>query len=528
MVGYIVNLMGSGKNRWGGVVYLLLAMVFLMGFYLRLEPFLFAPDLPYGFGDAALHYQIGKLIYDGHSLQNVHNILLYSVFKNEVYYPPLTHYLPAYLGRLVGNFQHTLYVTNAFFLSLSILTIYLLVREFFGDYPALVSSLFIALSTRDIEALYWGTWMITYALPFLPLTLYFAVKSSRGEMNIILCGLSAGVSFLAYPQIAVYSFAVGMAYMLYMSREKNKALIKPFIYSVVFFILVSSPVLMSFDKLFLIANIDNKLTDSTLTDILLSWYPLDPGYSNYPPEWYDPLKVYNYFGLLLSLMGLIILVVKRKNKLAQNVLAMVLFLFISLYLFSHVHQIIMWVSNRPLKYMAVEAYILAVLVAVPFYSKLNLPKHILAFAAVLFVGYVIIQSQLLFGSGIRMFPVGERITPGQLEALEWIRSNTGETSSIIYQGYASMAHWGWGSVISERRFLKPNNGKYFFSGEEVSLDAETYVFIDANMRSTENETVIMQDYRKLQNINNQLKNVSSVAYNNEEIIIRRLIWATQI
>jgi 4-amino-4-deoxy-L-arabinose transferase-like glycosyltransferase len=518
--------MGGGKSMWGGLPIILLAIIFLMGLCLRLEPFLFAPDLPYGLRDAALHYQIAKLVYDGRSLHNVYNILLYPVFKDEVYYPPLTHYVPAYLGRLVGDFQHTLYITNALFESLSIITIYLLAREIFGDYPALASSLFIALSTRDVEALYWGTWMITYATPFIPLTLYFAVKSLKDARNLVLCGLSAGICFLAYPQIAVYSYASGIAYILLRRGKNIRPMIRHFLYSAVVFILVSSPVLLSFDKLLRIASIDNKLTDSTFTDIILSWYPLDPGNNNYPPGWYDPIETYNYFGLLLPLTGFTVLYARRKDKRVHNAITLVLLLLCSFYLFSHIHQIITWASNRPLKYMAAEAYILALLAAAPFHSKINPQKYNRVFAAALLLGFVIIQSQLLFGYGIRVFPVGERITPGELKAIEWIRTSTGEKSSILYRGYAPMVNWGWASVLSERRFLTPNNGKYMFSGQETTLDQETYVYIDANMPYwLQNETVIKEEFGKLQDINNQLKDISILTYSTEEVIIRRLIPA---
>ena len=497
---------------------IILLVLILLAFHVRLMHFLYAPDLPYGMGDAAFHYQIGLRLFRGEPLDYVWNGLLYNEFQGRFFFPPLAYYIPAYAAKLTGEFQHTVYPVNALISSLAVLTTFLLVRELLGEHPALAASLFMALNIRDIESLMWGQWPAVYSLSLTPLIIYAGLKSVRQPHYLYISAFSTGLCVLTYPQTAVYAFACVAAVAL-MHRRNLQWRWSHVAASLAILLLVSSPVLLDWSRLSGKAAGEGGRVKDVLWS-LLSWYPKDYENPIYPPEWYNPLQRYTLFGLPLIAAGFILLFLNRDSKAGKTPFLLFLAMAVLFYLAVHLTQILVSLP-RALKYILLEPYVLSIAFAAPFSPKLVDDRRLRIAALALLLLFTLNFLPMMFPSDRQLALPGMRVTPKQLEALEWLRSNTGERSIVIYQGYRPMM-LGWGTVLSGRRLVKPEGDGYYFQGVPVWLEGEAYALIDFN-KPSQQPPPPEQTPDRLAAVDKSLENISAVAFRNEEIIIRRLL-----
>jgi len=501
---------GRGKRTRRHAPLILLAVLFLAGLYLRLDPYLLAPDLPYGLGDAAYHYQIGERIYKGKSLDYIWSGVGYNLRHDRFYYPPLSYYLPAYIGRVAGDFQHTVYIFNALFSSLAIVAAYLFARELFGDYPALGSAAFIAFSHRDISSLVWGQWHTAVSLTFIPLTLYFGLKSLKDPRNLSLCLLSSGLCVLTYPQTAAYPLLCILTFAVIKFRRRLPWKARDILIACGLFLIVVSPMFTSFPKL--LANPSNEggyVGD--LPKMLLSWYPKDFEKPVYPPEWYSLLSMYGPLGVLTLFAGTTSLALSRQN--GQDQLTLFAVMVASFYILVHATEFVSMM--RSFKYLTLEAYAFSLAPAALLSSK----KFHAAGAALLIL-FSAQQFYLLEGIGGRLFPVGVRVTEDQLAALKWLGKNTEEKSMVVYNGF-NPAMFEWGSALSDRLILKPVNGRYFTREEEVGLGGDVYAIIDRRLPAFD-DVESQRRLRMLDALGKQLSNTSENVFENGEITILKI------
>ncbi|MFH0861538.1 MAG: glycosyltransferase family 39 protein [Candidatus Altiarchaeota archaeon] len=497
--------------------YAALAAIFVLALYLRTEAYLYAPDLPFGMGDAAFHYQIQERIYNGKDTDHIPNGLLYSEFQGRFFFPPFSYYLPAYVAKAVGDFQHSVYLVNGLFNCLAVLSTFLLAMELFGAYPALASALFVALSIRDVSSLLWGQWPLTYSLPFISLALYAGLKSLRSPKYIYLLSASLGLCALTYPQIAIFSLSSFGGFLLLIRPKRMPYAPRHVLISVAIFLLLVLPLLMRWSDL------EGKVASEGpsklgLLSTAFSWYPVDY-LGIYPPKWYSSTYNYGIFGIALALLGVGLLYLRREDKTAKAALALFASMAGSLYLATHVTQSFISLP-RALKFIPAETYALAIVVAAPFSKRLTKDTRIRTLAFILLLLFAADNLPTMAGAGERIFPVGVRITPGQMEAAAWLKENTGDEAAAVYYGFDE-PYIDWGTVLSGRRILEPEGDRFFFQKTEVPLKGEVYAILDGNIPQAEGS--IRAGYvRQLEAADRLLSDRSVIVFSNGEVTIRRL------
>ncbi|MFH1055104.1 MAG: glycosyltransferase family 39 protein [Candidatus Altiarchaeota archaeon] len=497
--------------------YITLTLIFLLGFYVRLEPYLYEPNIPYGLGDAAFHYQVGKTLYEGKSLDYLWNGLGSNLRHDRFYYPPLSYYLMAFSARLTGDFQHIVYVVNALFSSLAILTTYLLIRELLGEYPALASSLFIALSIRDISSLHWGQWHTAYSLAFVPLILYFGIKSMEKNTYLYLFAFSTGLCILTYPPTAVFPLASFILFAFFQTKGKLPWSLRQLLLSLTILLITVSPMYSSWGQLVNHTVSEGGVDWNQLG--LTSWYPPEmKGIPVYPKEWYAPIFVYTLPGLVLILIGVVILLLKCKAKAAHIPLRLSAVMVAVFYIL--LHSTLHFSHMRALKVVTLEPYVLLIAFSVPLSTKLVKGRGIKAAYLLLLAILVLTQLPPLCNVGENLFPVGVRLTPMQMEALNWLKTNTGGRSLVAYFGYNDFM-LSWGTVLSDRMLLRPLNGTYYIEKEPVKLTGEVYALLDSNMPFIQPQRRA-ERLREVRAVNDKLSENSVPVFTNDEIIIRRI------
>jgi len=493
-------------------------LLFLLAFYIRVEPYLYAPDIPYGLRDAAFHYQVGKLLFEGKSPSFVWNGLGINLRHENFYYPPLSYYVPAYAARLTGDFQHTVYVVAALFCSLAVVSTFLLVRELFGDYPALAGATFIALSIRDVSSQIWGQWHSSYSLVFAPLIIYFGMKSLKDGRFLYLCSLSAGLCLLTYPQTILIPL-LSLVFFIVLSTDgrlpwKGTDILG----SIVLFALLALPMIPGTNSLVGHAEGEGSGAPGFVSS-LIRWYPADfEKVQAYPKEWYDPIGNYSVFGILLIASGAIILF-KDRSPQGRRAFLLIVAMILAFYLAVHLTQLLSLM--RALKLIVLEPYIFAVAFAAPFSKKIVKDKRVKVAAVILLAFFILWQARLLYGVGERLFPIGIRLTPNEMAALDYLREKTGDRSLVAFFGNNDVM-LDWGTVLSERLLLAPKNGGFYIENEPVKLSGEVYFLFDANMPFMDNNRR-QEEVQKLIDLNTMLQNTSVISYANDEVVIRRYI-----
>lgn len=358
-MGLILNVVSKGENSFFRE-YLVLALIFTVAFYIRVSAFLEDTNSVFGQRDAAYHYQMGKLVYDGEIYGYVRNQIIYGLFQGVSHVFFLNHYLSGFLSWFTGDFQHTVFITNAFFSSLSVLTVYILTTHLLGRNSGFAAASITAVSLRDVMSLNWGQWPAAYVLPIIPLTLYLFIKSIADKKYLPHYFLTQGLCFLAHPQMAFIPLSICTTY--YLLWERKKIRLHDIQLPILVFIIITLPIAFKIPQLINIVDSEEKAHSISET---LSWYPLDKNNLNYPPSWYDPIMNYGEIPVVASLMGAYLLLKNRKNK-QYKTSARLFFLSLILYfLLLHATPFIASVT-KALRFILFETYLVAFFASVIF------------------------------------------------------------------------------------------------------------------------------------------------------------------
>jgi asparagine N-glycosylation enzyme membrane subunit Stt3 len=496
-----------------------LSIVFIVGLLLRLGPYIREPNLPYGEGDAAYHFQMSKLIAEGGYPQEFNHILdMPGVRYGSYVYPPVTHTGMALLKLISGANQLTAsFIYVAFMDSLLIATTFLLVKELFGYTAGIASSLIISVSKRNIQSLLWGQWPSLAGMVFIPLILLYGIKSLRDSRYAKLCGLFCGLSFLTYPQSTGYSlFVLSLIYVSRRVQIKPKTLKKLLTSFTVVFIVLALPTAPKIVQYF---SSENVKAAGFSVSRLAEWYPsVKPGvrfFEGYPPSWFNPLLVYDKVLLALVLLSLTALFFNNNDRrvfASANILVF--------YLITH-SDVFGLSPDRVVRQFNSEVLLFAFIIPMVFtVEKAGLRKYFFVVAVLLVSAYFLSRVNSLMPLLYNTYSPKMRLTPREYEAGVWLKRNTHPDSIILFQGKVYGPVTRWIAAVSDRRIATYSDNKIDFDGIVFNVSLPDYVLLDYT-------PLVLPPEERTQNtlimyaLEQQLMNYTTLVYENDEIAVRK-------
>lgn len=173
-------------------------------------------DVPFGDVDASGHFALSDSQSESNGVMRVLPLYLnYSYgFANDgkPWYPPQFHLSGAVFEKLSDDRILPLFLFYLFSGTLIILTTFFLVNELFGFWPALISMLFIGVSTRDYVSYVWGLWPEKLSFALVPLVLYCAFKAKPVYLWVM--SVLLATQFLVHPQGAVHSVMILVLFVI--------------------------------------------------------------------------------------------------------------------------------------------------------------------------------------------------------------------------------------------------------------------------------------------------------------------------
>ncbi|MBI2138802.1 glycosyltransferase family 39 protein [Candidatus Woesearchaeota archaeon] len=474
------------------VVILYLTTVYFWTIPLRQNP------MPYGEVDAASHYAVAEFtIWQGRSI----TLLPYYIdvrygddnkFKNHVlWYPPPFHTNLAIASALGGETDKPIYLANAVFSSLAVLTVYFLLRKLYGFLPALISLLLLSFSLRDIMVYLWGQWPERMGFAFVPLVLYcfyqYYQSYKGGKEKFIYLYLLAGmlaINLYIHPMTFFHSTGALVLLAAFFSfREKRFFFVgKHFSFSVLVFILMISIFPFQTANVLLRAETDAEAGSKGDYSRLLQWFkPEDnpgvpPIYFSYKdmigPAWTIPFII----------AGAIALIARRKPR----DLVMLAWL-ISLYIMLHLDVIGRGRVHRSLSGTAHIFYPLMAIGLLFIVSYIPLHKSYRAYlkygASLLFI--IFLGSSLIppaVSTLTNSYQGITRINNEQYAFAQWLKSSdVPEDAKIFHLGSISLAKTRWLSMTGHRYLMYDAQNN--FQGKNATfmvIDASDFALMNNN------------------------------------------------
>jgi hypothetical protein len=422
-----------------------------------------------------------------------------SAFPEYLWYAP-QYWASTGIAQVLGRERIVpFFIIVAIFCSLIVLSSYLLTRNLFGVWPALLSSFLLMFSTRDYMVYLWGQWPQSLSFAFTPLVLYCVYRyyvlhreiqtdeTRRMQLLYIsMLGILLAAQFFFHPQGMIASIGATLMFGLFAAIKDRKLPFSPKDAWVVPAVLVVLAISLA---PFNVGEFLVELTTPQGTpgeprelqfDKLFKWYQ---GIKNDPglPDFYftynqthGSLKggTWSWWTLPFLLIGIGVLILRKRP---QELL--MLGWLTSYYLLTRL--VVIGMGTRDIRMFAYEAHvfypIIAIgLLAIPSVLPSGLPRHTPKYG--LITAFVILAVSINGVSAYEVlksqqFSIG-RINPYQYEAAEWVKDNLPyevdiyDFGTLGFQNYAAKVKWL--GVLAQRHFIVDN-------GQEDTVD---YVFID--------------------------------------------------
>ncbi len=511
----------------------LIVILYLFTLYIWFQPI---NELPFGEVDASAHFSLGDYMaqndepiskqlpfYIG-KRYNTDNRLAYG----HLWYPPQFHVSLSIAQLFGGTRVSSIFFFVAILSTIMVVSSYIVIRNLYGFVPALLSSLLLAFSGRDIVIFLFGLWplAIAYSLVLVILYCFYKYSSSYLEKKekkiyLYIMGLLLAVVFFIHPQGWTHSLMALFFFALFLTiKEKRLPFnIKTMLSVLVIFVIFISLFPLQTGNFFYQIFFEKTVGDYVGTpqqpglSSLFYWFH-KPEYSTGFPDFYLSFSQMNggYWLIPLIFLGAIFLLMRRKRK-----DLMLLGWMFALYVLMHLDII---GTGRTYKSLANEAHLLYPIAAIGalflinFISSVKIPslkkKHLKSALVVVFIILALLfnmpssYNRLKDGySGIM------RITPYQVEASEWIMENTPENIQLYDYGTVTQSKARWMRMISHR-----------WIGYGTGVDQA--MKWTGGSGPNENETYVIFDYSDLALINDKekieyLKNIED-NYTGSELI----------
>ncbi|MBR9699244.1 hypothetical protein GOV09_02215 [Candidatus Woesearchaeota archaeon] len=447
---------------------IIVALLYLTALYFWTLPIQQNP-LPYGEVDAASHYAVADYTL---SLDRSIEILpdyidmrygRDNTFKEHVlWYPPPFHMGLATGGFLGGSSTVPVYLTNAVFCLLIILSVYFVVRRLFGFKAALLSGILLMFSIRDILIYIWGQWPERMAFAYVPLVLYsfyqYVMSFIKGKPNTIylyLMSILLALNLFIHPMVFFHTLLGLILFSLFILIREKKIFfsIKHMAIVVVLFFLIIS--MFPYQTL----NVLGRSQDSGANPAekgdfsrFFSWFKPPQNNPGVPDSYFSYRDMIGpLWSILFLVLGIALLLLRRSSK-----DLLLLAWLASLYIMIHLD---VFGTGRVHRSLSGTAHIFYPLMSIGLLYALSFLPALGKWRGHLQNGAIIVFAVLLLsatGPSAQGFLEGAyqgvgRINGHQSEYTEWLRSSDlEEDASFVHVGSLSLAKTRWLWMIGHR------------------------------------------------------------------------------
>jgi len=465
---------------------IILIIIYLGMMYLWTMPFQ-QYKIPYGEGDAAIHYIIADNMYvtDKPTLKLPETSPVFSLEGGNNFMPGYLFYAPQFhtnfaISEIVGGervvpfyLYLALICTGVFF------SVYILLRKQFGAATTILASFLLIFSMRDRLTYLWGQWGTAVTLLYIPIILYTYYKYTESVYNnkekliyLYMTVLLAAMQFLFHPLGTAVVLGMILVYTVLISiKEKklpiNKLNIKHFIIGILLFFFV----ICLFAPLQVPSHLGRVSREVTIgganqTDIIkqgyavgkferiFKWYDF-PETLHGIPEFYFSFKniYYGYWMLPFLILGVLFLMFRRKSKdlLMLSTIA-------AFYIGIHMDLFNIYLGPKMPRLFYLESDIFYPLMAIGITSialfiKTNeksskIIKWGIVLAAI--VAVLLINAKPSYDQFKGAYPIPNRMTPAQFDASIWINDNLPKDAVVMYVGPPSFLNNAWMHAVSAR------------------------------------------------------------------------------
>lgn len=452
--------------------------VYLFILYLWTLPFQ-DNQVPYGEFDAISHWELADFIEQlDRTFIYLPPFLDYSYggdnqFKpHTLWYHPPFHTDLAIISAFAPGRVVPIFLTNAIFATAIMVSIFFVIRRLYGFLPAILSSLLLGFSMRDIMPYLWGQWPERFGYAFIPLILYSFytyyttyTKENNKPIYLYMMGILLAIELMMHPLSFFHSLAgllvLGIALLIKTRKMplnwKHVGItIVLFLFLFAIFPYQSGNVIKSFTQ-------DSKREhEYPSLSRLFQWAPDPKDFVGSVPESYFSFKdMHGLWTLPFLLIGIMFLIIRRENR-----DVFLLAWLISLYLILHRDFIGKFFFLH--RSLSATAHIFVPITVIGALSIPTLVKFPNNYGKFLKYGVVILVVALAFTynfpSAISTLQSAYdspliRLNPAQMEASQWLKDNLNENQNVSIIGPPSeiMQKVWWMASFSHRT-------SFFFEG----------------------------------------------------------------
>jgi len=497
------------------VEFIVVVLLYLSCLWLWVLPFK-ENKLPYGEVDAASHFAVAD--YTSQTDRSI-TALPYYIDKryggDNAYKPNFLWYHPPYhmafsIAQILGGERIVpVFLANAVFSLLIVLSVYFVIRKLFGFIPALISSLLLMFSMRDIMVYLWGQWPERMGFAYLPLVLYCFYRYAKSYLDknenpvyLYIMGFLLAVNLFVHPMTFLHTaLSLVILFILFFVKEKRILFsIKHVFAVIVLFLLLIS--LFPAQTMNVVVRLMPGRGGSS---------PSDPNAGNFArffywskgmsaegsvPDSYFSYKemIGPYWTIPLILLGLVFVLFRRNRK--DFVLIAWL---VGLYVMIHLDFI--GQGGRVHRSLSATAHIFYPLMVLGLLYFLSYAKYFKQYKSYIKYGVIALFVALIVFSNGRMaysqlkgaYAGVTRVTPYQNELSEWINDNLPRDADVYSFGALTQAKSRWVWMLSHTYV------QYIRSFSEEGIGNYTHVVLDYSDRiaiGDKNTVDVMQAWEK--------------------------------
>jgi len=430
--------------------------VYLFAIYMWTLPFQ-DNEIPYGEFDAISHWELGDFIAQrDRTFVQLPPFLDYSYGTDNRFRPHTLWYHPPYhldfaiISAFAQDRMIPIYLTNTIFASSILISVFFVINRLFGFLAAILSSLMLTFSLRDIMPYLWGQWPERFAYAFIPLILYCLYmyyisysKEKSKPIYLYIMAILLAINMMVHPLVFFHSvvglFVLGV--LLLIKLRKIPFNIKHIGVALTFFVLLLAIFPYQTINVFSVFSIEQsaeKLEKFKPTFSRLFQWSFDPEnfVGSVPASYFSFKEMHGAWTMPFLLLGLLVLFVRREKR-----DIFLLAWLISLYLVLHrdfIGKLIF--IHRSLSATAHIFVPITVIGALSLGSLLKLPKVYRNFLKYGFAA-LIVALTLIYNMPQAYSTLDEaydspiiRLNPAQIEVSEWLKDNIDENENVSIIG----------------------------------------------------------------------------------------------
>jgi hypothetical protein len=457
-------------KKWG-VETALIVLLVMLAFYTWTRPL---NGLPFGDVDSSVHFSSGDYMGQTNTVfvdAPRHLDFFYGAdAQGRLPYPPQFATNEAIFQQLSGSRFDGVFLFIAMASFSFVFGSYLLIRRLFGFMAAFLSSLMLVFSVRHYMTYLWGQWPQAISFAFIPVILYAFFMYSSCKMSngrkathyLIVLGLLIAFQYTFHPQsmVIVALFLGFYTLMVYIftrrSLLRGKEIMAVGATIIFMFLIAPYQARVTLGQLGIIdtgaTSVQEGGVKLQFLGTLLEWYPSEGlcRQGCVPESYFSYKEMHNgYWTMPFLLLGLLTMVLRRKKE-----DLFLLAYFVPIYLTMHLGT---FNITRAHRFFMLEAELFYPIIAVGFLGLFSLVKGKASVSRLKWLGLVAFAVIVLVLStppalnilGNAYTGIG-RITPAQLAAVDWARSNLPDEADMLIIGVSAPAKGKWMSLLGHR------------------------------------------------------------------------------